>query len=105
MEQQMKQLQREYASVAGCHEANWNACVVDRPHVSTLPRTSRGTVVESKQVAERVEDWSSIRRTGADKTTRVVKRGNQTVLKVTEKFGNITGQVGKIKWLMTTKQL
>ena len=61
----MKQLQREYASVAGCSEANRKACVVNRPHVSTLPLTSRGTGVESKQGAERVEDWSSVRRSEA----------------------------------------
>ena len=53
----MKQLHREYASVAGRSEANWKTCVVDRPQVSTLPLTSRGTGVESKQGAERVEDW------------------------------------------------
>ena len=52
----MKQLHREYASVAGRSEVNRKACVVDRPQVSTLPLTSRGTGVESKQGAERVED-------------------------------------------------
>ena len=93
----MKRLQCKYASVAGCLEANWNACVVDLPHVSTLPLTSRGTEVESEQGAERVEDWSSVRRAGAAKTTRVVNCGNQTVVKLTKKSGNSSGQVGKMK--------
>ena len=52
----MKQLQREYASVAGRSEANQKARVANYPRVSTLPLTSRGTGVESKQGAERVED-------------------------------------------------
>ena len=95
--QQMKQLQREYASVAGCLEANRKACVVDRPHVSTLPLTSRGTEVESKQGAEYVEDVSIVLRSGTVKTSRVEKCGNQTVRAVTEKFGNVTGQVGKMR--------
>ena len=56
----MKLLQREYASVAGCLEANRKARVAHYPRVSTLPLTSRGTGVESKQGAERVEDWSSV---------------------------------------------
>ena len=47
--QQMKQLQREYASVAGRFDDNRKACVVDRPHVSTLPLTSRGTEVEASK--------------------------------------------------------
>ena len=51
----MKLLQREYASVAGCLEANRKARVAHDPRVSTLPLTSRGTGVESKQGAERVE--------------------------------------------------
>ena len=57
----MKQLQREYASVAGCLEANRKARVVNYTRVSTRPLTSRGTEVESKQWGERVEDWSSVR--------------------------------------------
>ena len=71
--------------------------MVNYPRVSTLPLTSRGTEVESKQGAERVEDWSSVRCSGAVMTTRVVNCGNQTVLKMTEKFGHITGQVGMTK--------
>ena len=93
----MKQLQREYASVVGCLEANQKARVAHYPRVSMLSLTSRGTGVESKQGAERVEDWSSVRRSGAAKTTRVVECGKQTVLEMTERFGNITGQVGKMK--------
>ena len=93
----MKQLQREYASVAGRSEANWKARAVRYPRVSSLPSASRVTEVESKQGAERVEDWSSVRRLGAVETTRVVNCGNQTVLKMTEKFGHITGQVGMTK--------
>ena len=93
----MKQLQREYASVGGRLEANRKACVVDRPHVSTLPLTSRGTEVESKQGAQRVEDWSCVQRSGTAETERVVNWGSQTVLKVTVKFGNSFGQVGKMK--------
>ena len=91
----MKLLLREYASVAGCLEANRKACVVDRPHVSTLPLTSRGTEVESKRGAERVEDGSIVLRLGTVKM--LGKGGNQTVLKLTEKFGNVTGQVGKMR--------
>ena len=81
----MKQLRREYASVAGRSEANQKARVVHYHRVSTLPLTSGGTVVESKQEAERVEDWSSVGRSGIDKTTSnavTVKCGNQTVLKL-----------------------
>ena len=66
----MKQLQREYASVAGRSEANWKARAVRYPRVSTLPSASRVTEVESKQGAERVEDWSSVRRSGDVKTTK-----------------------------------
>ena len=46
--QQTEQLRRKYASVAGCLEANLKTCVADRPHVSKLPLTSRGTEVEEK---------------------------------------------------------
>ena len=95
--QQMKQLQREYASVAGRLEAKGKICVVDRPHVIKRPLTFRGTGVESKQGAECVEDGAIVMRSGTVKTSRVVKCGNQTVLKMTEKFDNVTGQVGKIK--------
>ena len=77
--QQMEQLQREYASVAGCLEVKGKACVVDRPHVSTLPLTSRGTEVESQQGAEYVEDGSIVLRSGIVKTSKVEKCGNQTV--------------------------
>ena len=97
MKQQMKQLQSEYASVAGRSEANQKARVAHYPRVSMLPSAFRVTEVESEQGAERVEDWSSVRRAGAAKTTRVVKCGNQTALKVTERFGNSSGQVGKMK--------
>ena len=98
MKQQMKQLQSEYASVAGRSKANQKARVAHYPRVSMLPSASRVTEVESEQGAERVEDLSSVRRSGIDKATRVVKCGNQTdQLEVTEKFGNVTGQVGKIK--------
>ena len=97
MKQQMKQLQSEYASVAGRSEANQKARVANYPRVSMLPSASRVTEVESEQGAERVEDWSSVRRSGAVKTTRVVNCGNQTVWKMTEKSGNSSGQVGKMK--------
>ena len=95
--QQMEQLQREYASVAGCLEANLKACVVDRPHVSKLPLTSWGTEVESKQGAEYVEDGSIFLRSGIVKTSKVEKCGNQTVWIKAEKYGNQTGKVGKMK--------
>ena len=72
----MEQLHREYASVAGCLETIRKACVVDRPHVSTLPLTSRGTGVESKQGAERFEDGSSVLRSGAVKTSMKEKFGH-----------------------------
>ena len=81
----------------GRSEANRKALVANYPRVSMLPSASRVTEVESKQGAERVEDWSSVRRSKIDKITRVVNCGNQTVLKMTEKFGNVTGQVGKMK--------
>ena len=93
----MKQLQSEYASVAGRSEANRKTRVANYPRASTLPSASRGTGVESKQGAERVEDWSSVRCSGAADSTKGVKCGNQTVLKLTEKFGNSSGQVGKMK--------
>ena len=85
MKQQMKQLQSEYASVAGRSEANQKARVAHYPRVSMLPSASRVTEVESEQGAERVEEWSSVRRSGINKTTRVVNCSNQTVLKLTEK--------------------
>ena len=75
----MKQLRREYASVTGRSEANQKARAANYPRVSTLPSVSRVTEVESKQGAERVEDWSSVRRSGVIKTTKGVECGNQTV--------------------------
>ena len=93
----MKLIQREYASGAGSSEATQKACETDHPHVSMAPLITSGTVSESKQGAECVEDWSSVQRSGAVKTTRVSNCGNQTVLEMTEKFGNSSGQVGKMK--------
>ena len=93
----MKQLQREYASVAGCSEANQKVRVASFPRISMLPLTSRVTEVENKQGAERIEDWSSVRHSGAVKTTRVVECGNQTILEMIEKSGNSSRQVGMMK--------
>ena len=62
--QQMKQLQCDYTSVAGRSEANQKARVAHYPRVSMLPSASRVTEVENEQGAERVEDWSSVRRSG-----------------------------------------
>ena len=95
--QPTKRLQRDNASGAGSSEATQKACETVHPHVSKLPLTSRGTEVESQQGAEYVEDGSIVLRSGTVKTSRVVKCGNQTVGKVTKKFVNTTGQVGKMK--------
>ena len=102
MKQQMKQLQSEYASVAGRSEANWKTRAVRYPRVSTLPSASRVTEVESKQGAEYVEDGSIVPRSGTVKT--LGNCGNQTVLKMTERFGNISGQVGKMKVAVTPQK-
>ena len=76
MKQQMKQLQSEYASVAGRSEANQKVRVAHHPRASMLPSASRVTEVEIKQGAKRVEDWSSVRRSGDAKTPMVVNCGN-----------------------------
>lgn len=68
--QRAERLQRKYASVACCLEANQNVCVVHVPYVSTLPLTYRCANAESKQVPV---------------------KGN------TEIYGNCSGKVGKIK--------
>ena len=74
------------------------------PHVSKLPLTSRGTEVESQQGALYVEDGSIVLRSGTVKTLRFEKCGSQTVCKVTEMFGNISVQVGKMKVAVTHKK-
>ena len=84
----MKQLQSEYASVAGRSKANQKVRVAHYPRASMLPSASRVTEVESEQGAERVEDWSSVRCSGITESTKGVNCGNQTVLKLTERFGN-----------------
>ena len=93
--QPMKRLQRNYASGAGSSEATRKACETAHPHVSMAPLITRGTDSESKQGAEYVEDGSSVLRPGIVKP--LGNCGNQTVWKLTEKFGNVTGQVGKMK--------
>ena len=74
------------ASVYDCHDA----CMLPRVSIST-------TRVVNGQEAECVENRSIELRSGTVKTSRLEKCGNQTVLKVTERFGNSSGQVGKMK--------
>ena len=95
--QPMKRLQRNYASGVGSSEATRKAWETVHPHASMAPLITSGTDSESKQGAEYVEDGSIVLRSGTVKTPRLEKCGNQTVLKVTERFGNVTGQVGKMK--------
>ena len=93
--QPMKRLQRNYASGVGSSEATLKACETVHPHESMAPLLTRWTDSESKQGAEYVEDGSIVLRSGTVKT--LGNCGNQTVLKTHEKFGNVTGQVGKMK--------
>ena len=67
-----------------------NACMPPHVFIST-------TRVAHGQEAECVGNGSIVLRSGALKTLKLEKCGNQTVVKLTEKFGNITGQVGKMK--------
>ena len=71
--------------------------MVSCPHVSTLPLTSRGTEVESKQGAERVEDGSSVLRSGTVKRLMMEKVGHLPTKVNAKKYGNHTGKVGKMK--------
>ena len=93
--QPMKRLQRNYASGVGSSEATRKACETAHPHVSMAPLKTRWTDSETKQGAEYVEDGSIVLRSGTVKT--LGNCGNQTVLKLTEKSGNSSGQVGKMK--------
>ena len=93
--QPMKRLQRDYASGAGSSEATLKAWETDHPHASMAPLITRWTDSESKQGAKYVEDGSSVLRPGIVKT--LGNCGSQTVWKLTEKFGNSSGQVGKMK--------
>ena len=93
--QPMKRLQRDYASGVGSSEATRKAWETVHPHASMAPLITRWTDSESKQGAEYVEDGSIVSRPGTVRT--LGNCGNQTVLKMTERFGNISGQVGKMK--------
>ena len=94
--QRTKQLHREYASAAGSSEEVWKACVDRDPCVSMTPLKTRETDGENSREAKNVEDWSLVLKSGAVKTLEK-KCCNQTVRGMTERFGNISGQVEKMK--------
>ena len=78
------------------------ACVVRDPHVIMTPLITRGTDSESRQEAKGVEDGLSVTQSGAVKTLE--KCGSQTVYEVTERFGNVPGQVDKMKVAVTPQK-
>ena len=92
--QRTKQLHREYASVAGSSEEVQKACVDRDPCVSMTPLKTRET--DGSREAKNVEDGSLVLKSGAIKTLEK-KCDNQIVRGMTERFGNISGQVGKMK--------
>ena len=61
------------------------------------PLKTRGTEGENRPEAKCVEDGSIVLRSGTVKTPKLEKCGNPTVREVTEKFGNVTVQVGKMR--------
>ena len=92
------QLRSEAALVVNPSEAELIAFVYDGHDACMPPRVSISTTrVVHGQEAECVENGSIVLRSGTVKTSRLEKCGNQTVLKVTERFGNSSGQVGKMK--------
>ena len=91
------QLRSEAALVVDPSEAELIAFVYDGHDACMPPRVSIFTTgVVNGQEAECVKNGSIVLRSGTVKTPRLEKCGNQTVLKVTERFGNVTGQVGNI---------
>ena len=94
--QRTKQLHREYASVAGSSEEVQKACVDRDPCVSMTPLKTRETDGENSREAKNVEDGSLVLKSGAVKTLEN-KCGNQNVRGMTERFGNVSGQIGKMK--------
>ena len=93
--QQTKQLYREYASVAGSSDEVQKACVVRAPCVSMTPLKTRSTDAESHLEANYVKDGSPVLQ--SVKTLAKKNCGNQTVRRMTERLGNVSGKVGKMK--------
>ena len=90
------QLRSEAALVVDPSEAELIAFVYDGHNACMPPRVSIFTAgVVNGQEAERVGNGSIVRRSGTVKT--LGNCGNQTVFKMTERFGNSSGQVGKMK--------
>ena len=90
-----KRIQCDYVSGVRSSEADRKTRVDHDPCVITAPLKTRGTDPESKQGAKGVEDGLPVMQSKAVKTLE--KFGSQTVYEVTEKLGNSSGQVGKMK--------
>ena len=60
------------------------------------PLKTRETDGENSREAKNVEDGSLVLKSGAIKTLEN-KCGNQNVRGMTERFGNVSGQIGKMK--------
>ena len=93
-----KQLRSETALVVDPSEEELIASVYDGHNACMPPHVFISTTrVAHGQETECVGNRSIVLRSGAVKTSKLEKCGNQTVKVKVEKFGNITGQVGKME--------
>ena len=101
----MKQLRNEAALVVDPSEAELIASVYYGYDACMPPRVSMSTTeMVNGQEAKCVENGSIVLRLETVKTSDAEKCGNYTVRKKTKKFGNITGQICKIKVKVTPQK-